>query len=52
MPNDEHYYIMAMEQLQQDIDNGNWIAIYELLLQLPEETLMQYVTFEEPSYEI
>lgn len=51
MPNDEHYYLMAMEQLKQDIDDGDWTAIYELLQQLPEDTLMQYVTFEEPSYD-
>lgn len=51
MPNDEHYYLMAMEQLQQDIKDGDWTAIYELLQQLPEDTLMQYVTFEEPSYD-
>jgi len=50
MPNDEHFMLLAMEQLQQDIDDGDWSAIYELLQQLPDNTLMQYVTFEEPSY--
>ncbi len=51
MPNDEHFILLAMEQLQQDIDDGDWTAIYELLQQLPDNTLMQYVTFEEPSYD-
>jgi len=51
MPNDEHFMLLAMEQLQQDIDDGDWTAIYELLQQLPDSTLMQYVTFEEPSYD-
>lgn len=51
MPNDEHFMLLAMEQLQQDIDDGDWSAIYELLQQLPDNTLMQYVTFEEPSYD-
>ena len=51
MPNDEHYSLMAMEQLQQDINNGDWTDIYESLQRLPEDTLMQYVTFEEPSYD-
>ena len=50
MPNDEHFMLLAMEQLQLDIEDGDWTAIYELLQQLPEDTLMQYVTFEEPSY--
>ena len=51
MPNDDYFTLLAMEQLQQDIDNSNWSAIYELLQQLPDNTLMQYVTFEEPSYD-
>lgn len=51
MPNDEHYSLMAMEQLQQDINNGDWTDIYESLQRLPEDTLTQYVTFEEPSYD-
>lgn len=51
MPNDDYFTLLAMEQLQQDIDNGDWSAIYELLQQLPDNTLMQYVTFEEPSYD-
>ena len=51
MPNDDHFTLLAMEQLQQDIDDGDWTAIYELLQQLPEDTLIQYVTFEEPSYD-
>ena len=51
MPNDEHFMLLAMEQLQQDIYDGDWNAIYGLLQQLPEDTLMQYVTFEEPSYD-
>lgn len=50
MPNDDYFTLLAMEQLQQDIDDGDWSAIYELLQQLPDNTLMQYVTFEEPSY--
>ena len=52
MPNDEHFMLLAMEQLHQDIDEGNWGSIYELLRMLPDDTLMQYVTFEEPSYDI
>jgi hypothetical protein len=51
MPNDDYFTLLAMEQLQQDIDDGDWSAIYELLQQLPDNTLMQYVTFEEPSYD-
>ena len=51
MPNDEHFMLLAMEQLQQDINDGDWSAIYGLLQQLPDDTLMQYVTFEEPSYD-
>ena len=50
MANAEHYCLRAMEQLQQDIDDGDWTAIYKLLQQLPEDTLIQYITFEEPSY--
>ncbi len=50
MPNSEHYYLMAMEQLQQDIKDDNWGAIFDLLQQLPDDILIDYATFEEPYY--
>lgn len=51
MPNDEHFMLLAMEQLQQDVDDGDWGSIYELLRVIPDDILMQYVTFEQPDYQ-
>lgn len=50
MPNNEHYYLMAMEQLQQDIKDDNWDAIFDLLQQLPEDILLDYARFGELHY--
>jgi len=51
MPNDEHFMLLAMEQLQLDIEDGDWQSIHDLLRCIPENILMQYVTFETPDYQ-
>lgn len=43
MANAEYYCQRAMKQLQQDIIDRNWTAIYKLLRQLPEDTLKEHV---------
>jgi hypothetical protein len=36
----------VVEQIKKDVDNGDFTAIYELLMELPDETLIAYLPEE------
>ena len=46
----EHFMLLALEQVHQDVKDCNWSSLHDLLMNLPENYLMQYVTFERPEY--
>jgi len=37
----------ALEQIKKDVDAGDFTAIYEMLLDLPDETLIAYLPEEK-----
>jgi hypothetical protein len=36
----------VVEQIKKDVDSGDFTAIYELMMELPDETLMAYLPEE------